>query len=154
MKLNAQVALVTGASGGIGSAICHALAKEGASLILHYHNRPERAQELRNKWHDPKQKFLVLGADLSKDSEVKELLKKYEYFAQLDVLINNSGWTKVVSADDLDSLDEELLTKTLQMKIHAPVYLVRQPDLILKRRDKGKLSILFQLPVWQPEALQ
>ena len=74
--LNNQVVLVTGASGGIGTAICLALANKGASLILHYHTRPERAQKLaqvlRKNAVDPAQKFLVLGADLSKDSKATE----------------------------------------------------------------------------------
>ena len=144
MKLNKQVALVTGASGDIGAAICHALASQGASLILHYHSRPERAQklaeDLRNKYPPPAQKFLVLGADLGKDSKAIELVtKSLEFFGRLDILINNSGWTKVVRADDLDSLDEELLTKTLQMKIHAPVYLTRATRQYLEASGQGQI---------------
>lgn len=144
MKLNKQVVLVTGASGDIGAAICRVLSAEGASLILHYHSREYRAQELAKELRKASisqtQEYLVLQADLSKNSEVSTLVaKSLAFFERLDLLINNAGWTQVVKDDDLNGLDNELVNKTLQMKIHAPLYLARAARPYLEESKHGQI---------------
>ena len=143
-KLTNQVALVTGASGEIGHAICRQLAAEGASLILHCHHRPERAQSLlhslgQNRTH-PYQHHIVLQADLTQENEVKQLVKRgADHFERLDILINNAGWTRVVKAENLDELDESLIEKTLRLKIHAPIYLIRAARPYLESSGQGQV---------------
>jgi 3-oxoacyl-[acyl-carrier protein] reductase len=144
MKLNKQVALVTGASGVIGSAICRALAAEGASLVLHYNTGAERAsnlaEELNREAVNPTQKHIVLSADLSKDDEAQKLIaQSISFFGRLDLLINNAGWTRVVKAEDLGSLDDEIITKTMQMKIQAPLYLTRAARPYLDDSGQGQI---------------
>ena len=144
MKLDEQVVLVTGASGGIGSAICRALANEGASLALHYYRREVNAlrlaAELTAKARLPTQRFVPFAADLGRGEEACDMVKRVaQAFDRLDIVVNNAGWTRVVPADDLDGLDEELITRTVQMKIQAPLYVVRAARPYLELSGTGQV---------------
>jgi len=61
--------LVTGGSGGIGSACARAFAAEGAEVVIHYHRGRDRAEALASELGDA----LVAGADLTDETEVDEL---------------------------------------------------------------------------------
>ncbi|MFC4991537.1 SDR family NAD(P)-dependent oxidoreductase [Rubritalea tangerina] len=130
MKLQGKVALVTGASGGIGSAICHALAEDGASIILHYHSRKDQClhtvKQLELQKTSESQKFIALPADLLDESQVQSLVANgIKHFSQLDILVNNAGWSRFVPAQDLDALDDSLIQRTMGLKVQAPLYLLR-----------------------------
>jgi 3-oxoacyl-[acyl-carrier protein] reductase len=93
-QLRDQVILITGASGGIGSAIARGFAAEGAKLILHCHRNRARARRLQKELRQVES--LVLAADLTKEVAVRKLfalaLKK---FGRVDTLIANAGqWEK------------------------------------------------------------
>jgi len=144
MKLKNLVALVTGASGGIGSAICGALAREGASIAVHYHSREANAvrlvEELYGGKHFSGQQFIPLAANLLDETETADLVARtVDAFGRLDILINNAGWTRVVPAHDLDGLDDELISKTVRMKIDAPLYLVRTARPHLEKSGAGQV---------------
>lgn len=135
-----QVVLVTGASGTIGQAICRLLAQKGASLIVHYHTRSAQAESLLESLNQSSQQHIMLQADLSKEDEVNALLEcAMAHFKRLDVVINNAGWTRVVSADNLLDLDDELLDKTLKLKIHTPIYLARAARAYLEASGQGQI---------------
>src|SRR4051812_775263 len=70
-QLAAKVVLVTGASGGIGSAIARAFAAEGAKVVLHYRSGRANITKLQSALKNAE--TLVVRADLSKESEVKRL---------------------------------------------------------------------------------
>lgn len=89
LGLRNQVVLVTGASGGIGSAIARAFAAEGAYVILHHRTGRDRIEALRHQLGDAAR---VLRADLRREASVKRLfataLKQY---GRVDVLVANAG---------------------------------------------------------------
>ena len=85
--------LVTGGAGGIGSAICRAFAKNGDDVVIHYHNRQEKAillaEELRNKYKVYAQ---PVYADIGDSGSVKAMFDEIELKAgSIDVLVNNAG---------------------------------------------------------------
>jgi len=93
--LTGQTALVTGAAGGIGSAICHALARQGARLALSGTNAPKlRAfrEELNDTYgHD----HVEITCDLSKTESVEHLVPAaIDTLGKLDILVNNAGITR------------------------------------------------------------
>jgi len=94
-RLNNQVALVTGASRGIGKAIALALASEGAAVVINYANSFEAAKSLVENIEATGGKAISLKADVSQPDQVDYLVK--ETLAQLgriDILVNNAGITK------------------------------------------------------------
>lgn len=144
MKLKNQVALVTGAAGGIGSEICRGLAQEGASIVLHYYSRQGQCLSLKEELEalrpDPGQQFVPACADLLQDSEVRDLVHQAkEKFQRLDILVNNAGWSRHVTPDNLDGLDEELFHRTTGLKINAPLYLARACKHYLSKSPAGQI---------------
>jgi 3-oxoacyl-[acyl-carrier protein] reductase len=88
-ELSGKVILVTGASGGIGSAIARALANEGARLVLHYRRGLERTKRLAK---DLASDSLLVRADLTREAEVRQLFQAaLARFGRLDTLVANAG---------------------------------------------------------------
>lgn len=89
LGLRDQVVLVTGASGGIGSAIARTFAAEGARVVLHYRTGRERVASLRRELGDV---AAVLRADLRREASVKRLFAAaLKQCGRVDVLIANAG---------------------------------------------------------------
>ncbi len=93
--LQGKIALVTGASKGIGRAIAVALAKEGAHVIVNYNGSKEKAQETCQMICDIGGVCEAMQFNVAKEEEtvdaMKELIEKY---GRLDILVNNAGITK------------------------------------------------------------
>lgn len=89
---NNKVALVTGGSGGIGEAICLALASKGHAVIVNYLSDTERANRVVSKIIDAGGRGLALRADVSKPDEVEGLVKQALLeFGPISVLVNNAS---------------------------------------------------------------
>jgi 3-oxoacyl-[acyl-carrier protein] reductase len=96
MKLLGKVALVTGASRGIGRAICVKLANMGAKVIINYNQNEERALETANMLLEIGQQPPRLAKfDVSDSKAVEESINKLiEEIGRIDILVNNAGITK------------------------------------------------------------
>lgn len=91
-KLNGKVAVVTGASKGIGAGIARALAAEGAAVVVNYASSRAGADRVVADIVAKDGKAIAVKADLSKESEVVALFAKTkETFGRLDILVNNAG---------------------------------------------------------------
>ena len=92
MQLENKVAVITGSSLGIGSAIALAFAKEGAAVAVDYRSHPDEAKEIVEQIESSGSKAISVHADVSNPEDVKNLIQKaVEEFGQLDVMINNAG---------------------------------------------------------------
>ena len=91
MSLAGQTALVTGGSKGIGRAICLALAKEGANIIIAARNENE-IKETMDKLKEMGSKSLAIQADVRSEEDVRRLISMtIDKCGKLDILINNAG---------------------------------------------------------------
>jgi 3-oxoacyl-[acyl-carrier protein] reductase len=91
-KLKNKVAVVTGASKGIGASIAKHLAAEGASVVVNYALSKEGAEQVVKEITDKGGKAIVVQADVSKKSDVIKLFAETKSaFGSLDVLVNNAG---------------------------------------------------------------
>lgn len=89
-ELAGKVVVVTGASGGIGSAIARRFAGEGAKLVLHYRRSRAQAEALQHDLADAD--VLVAGADLTREADARRLLNMaVKRFGRVDTLIANAG---------------------------------------------------------------
>ena len=90
-----KVALVTGASRGIGKAIALEFVKNGAKVIINYKNNEEEAEKTLHELRNYCQESMVVKADVSKHEEVEEMFRKVkENYGRIDVLVNNAGILK------------------------------------------------------------
>ncbi len=94
-KLKSQVALVTGASRGIGRAIALSLATEGANVVVNYANSSAAAEEIVEEIVAGGGNAIALQADVSKAEEVENLFKAVmDKWQRIDILVNNAGITR------------------------------------------------------------
>jgi 3-oxoacyl-[acyl-carrier protein] reductase len=102
--LDGKVALVTGASKGIGAGIAKGLAAAGASVVVHYASSKEGADRVVSEIAERGGKAFAAQGDVSKSADVKQLFEDVvREFGGLDVLVNNAG---MYSFGPLESVTE------------------------------------------------
>ncbi len=91
-KLEGRVALITGASRGIGVGIAQCMAREGASVVVNYLRSEESARQVVKKVEGLGAKALAIKADVSDYDQVKSMVdRSLEVFGKADILVNNAG---------------------------------------------------------------
>lgn len=136
--LKGQLALITGATSGIGKACAYKLAEEGANLIL-TGRREARLLELQD---DLEAKYGVgvcaLCFDLSQKEETLNLLKDYsEKLSKLDILINNAGGAH--GADPFDKSSIEDWEIMIDINIKGLLYITRFVVPLMKNKKSGHI---------------
>jgi len=138
--LKGKVVLITGASGGIGSAIARAFAAEGARLALHYHR--DRAGIARLQRALKKVDTFTLQADLTKEIEVKRLFTQaISHFGQLDTLIANAGWWQTQDVP-LHNLSWHQWQRTLDGVLTTCFLSLREFFRLVRRQKRGNAILI------------
>jgi 3-oxoacyl-[acyl-carrier protein] reductase len=101
-KLTGKVAIVTGASKGIGASIAKHLADEGAAVVINYASSRQGAERVVADITGKGGRAIAVQADLSKPADIKRLFaESREAFGRLDILINNAGIYKFAPLEDV-----------------------------------------------------
>ncbi len=91
-KLSGKVAIVTGASKGIGASIAEHLAAEGASVVVNYASSKAGADAVVDRITKAGGKAIAVGANVSKQDEIDSLIAAtVKEFSKIDILVNNAG---------------------------------------------------------------
>lgn len=115
-----KVALVTGASAGIGRTLCAGLAKQGADIIAVARSRSEETAKLVEA---EGQECLILQCDVSDRNGVEETVQKaLEHFGHIDILINNAG---IYPFADIEDLDFETWDRVMKVNLYSQYYMCK-----------------------------
>jgi 3-oxoacyl-[acyl-carrier protein] reductase len=138
MRLKGKVAIVTGASRGIGRGIARMFAEEGAKVVVNYNTSKKEASSLAEEIKKMGRDVLLVQADVSKADQVKNMVRKtMERFGRVDVLVNNAG-TLVPAKSFLEST-EEGWNKTLDVNLKGAYLCSREIAPIMLKQKKGKI---------------
>jgi 3-oxoacyl-[acyl-carrier protein] reductase len=132
--LKGKVALVTGGSRGIGRAICVALGKRGAKVIVNYASREDAAKETAAAVEAAGGEAAIASFDVANGAAVTEAIKGLK---QLDILVNNAG---VAVNGLLMRFSDDAWAKTLDTNLKGAFHCVRAASvLLLKAKDAGRI---------------
>jgi 3-oxoacyl-[acyl-carrier protein] reductase len=136
--LAGRVALVTGASGGIGAAIARELANAGASVALSYAHDAARADELARELAAGGARVLTAGADLRDRSAVAQLVDDVEReLGPLDVLVPNAGVGRIRQA--IEDVTDNDWDDHVAVNLTAPFLLARRVAPGMRERGFGRI---------------
>ncbi len=129
--------IITGASGGIGSAVSRKLAKEGCQLLLCGSSSPEKLEQLKSDCLKYTPQCITFCGDIREsDTSVQIVETALKHFKKIDVLINNAGISKIGLLPDLS--DEEWF-QILNTNLSSAFFLCRQVLPHMIHAKKGRI---------------
>lgn len=135
--LNKKIALVTGASRGIGRACAVALAEAGADIAVNYLSRGEAAKETGISIERAGQRALPVQADVSRAEEVDRMVKTIEQqLGPIDILINNAG---IAIHKPLDKITEEDFDRVIAINLKSAFLVTRAVLPAMRARRFGRI---------------
>jgi 3-oxoacyl-[acyl-carrier protein] reductase len=133
--LDGHLALVTGGSGDIGSAIVLALARRGADVVIHYNHKEHRAKAICNDVLSLGNRCLIVQGDLTQVEDIDKVIHQTSKLGPIDILINNAGtpirrvhWIET-RADHLDQV--------FALNYRAPLFLIQHLAPSMIERGRG-----------------
>ena len=130
--MEGKVAVVTGASRGIGKAIAVKLASKGATVVINYNGSRERAEEVKNEVESAGGKAVIIQCNVADFDACKEFIETViKEQGRIDILVNNAGITKDgllmgMSEADFDSVIDVNLKGTFNMMRFVSRQMLRQ----------------------------
>ena len=132
LSLEGKVALVTGASRGIGRAIALELARRGAAVIVNYHNSQDAAEQVVRLIEETDGRAKAVQCDVADYAQAVELVKAtIDLFGSIDILVNNAGITRdnlimMMSEGDWDTVLSTNLKSTFNCSRAAVRHMMRK----------------------------
>ncbi|WP_410770294.1 SDR family oxidoreductase [Fontibacillus sp. BL9] len=140
-RLAGKIALVTGASRGIGRSIALRLAKEGAFVVVHYGKRKSEAEDVVHRIEHNGGKACAIGADLGTLGGVQDLfaglddvLRTHTGNQRFDILVNNAGIGQIIG---LEETTEESFDEVMKINVKGPVFVTQQA--LPRLNDGGRI---------------
>ncbi len=135
-QLDGKVALVTGASRGIGKAISIGLAKQGANMVLAARTVPD-LKEVQATITAYGVQAEVVPTDVTSEQQIENLFKKtMERFGRLDILVNNAG---VFINEPIEKMSTETWDRVISIELRAPFICTRAAFRIMRQQGGGRI---------------
>jgi NAD(P)-dependent dehydrogenase (short-subunit alcohol dehydrogenase family) len=149
MKLKEKVAIVTGASKGLGRAIAIGLAQEGAKVLINYHSSPKAAEEVVNEIKEVGGHAFAYKADTSNKLEVERMVSRVvEQWGRVDILVNNAG---VMYNTPFLEIPESEWDKIINTNVKGYFLCAQTVGRVMKEQKSGKIiniSSTRQVQAW------
>lgn len=143
-RLSGKIALVTGASRGIGRAIALELAKEGASIVINYSKDDDGAKETLEEIKKINGYGILIKEDISSYEKTKTMVDEIiTTMGRIDILVNNAGISTVGLFMDSD---KESIDRIMNVNLLGPVYLTNHVVNYMMSRKSG--SIVNISSIW------
>lgn len=134
-SLSGKVAIVTGASNGIGRAIAERLADDGAIVVVNYSKSAEKAQQVVAGIQGKGGKALAVQADMSQVTEARRIvIDTIKQFNRLDILVNNAGKFMPKSLEETTESDFDAV---VALNAKGPYFAMQEASRVLK--DGGRV---------------
>lgn len=148
-----QVAIITGASRGIGRSITEAFADEGAKVVINYHREETKASEVAKRVEKNGGRAICVQADVSNVGNVKRLVSTVlDSFGRIDILVNNAG---VMFPEDFLAASEQVWDETIDINLKGAYLCSKEVAPIMIKQKKGKIiNISSNSGLYHPSSMR
>ena len=137
MRLKDKIAVVTGASRGVGKAIALAYAREGANVVVNYASNEAAADQVVRDIEALGRKAVKIQGDVAKKEEARAVIQvAKDHFGRLDILVNNAGFSKPAM---LLKMTEEQWDQVVDLHLKGAFLCTQAAAQIMKEQKSGKM---------------
>ena len=148
MDLEGRVAIVTGSSSGIGEATARRMSAAGAKLVVNSATSVDAGEAVSESLPG---ESIYVRADISDKNQGQALIDAaLDRFGQLDVLVNNAGWTTFVDHADLEALTDEIFRKTFDVNVFGTWWLTKAAMPHLRDSPDGNVVMVTSIAGVRP----
>lgn len=139
---NAKVALITGASSGIGAAVARKAAAAGYNVMLGYRSKADEAQAVANACAGEGVEAIAIGGDIAEDTVCRNLAQRaHSEWGRIDVLVNNAGASVFCAHGDLDGVDAKIFHKLYAVNTIGAFQMIRATTPIMKKTGGAIVNV-------------
>jgi len=141
MVTGSPIVLITGSSRGIGKAIAHRFAQDGATVLINARTSFDEAKKTASELPKPTdQRHSFIQADIGEPSQISELMKTIEErYGHLDILINNAAITTFIKHSDLHKLSTDLSDSLYKTNFRGPLLLIQRALPLFKKGNHPQI---------------
>jgi 3-oxoacyl-[acyl-carrier protein] reductase len=144
IRFDDKVALVTGASKGIGRAAAIEFARSGASVVVNYNTDREGAESAVEEITQLGSRALAVQADVSRTADVQRLVEETaKAFGRIDILVNNAG--SLIERRLIQDMDESLWDRVMDVNVKSAMLCSRAVIPIMKENGYGRIINLTSI---------